>query len=239
MRFSMVLAAALPMAFAAPAHAAYERVQFSGQVLATNPGVPPAFAVGTPITFEAIYDTGKLVDRTQTINDDTGLGFSSVFTGSLADDPKASLSIRIGATSFTKFDEVNYGTPEGDCGTGCDLGGGDFPVVTFLNGSFSGIGNLFVNAAGYSLDADPIADAFGGFDLGDGSGGYDFFLGRSIAGDPFAQTLAVGDFDASSAIFTSVPEPSTWMLLIGGLGVVGLARRRKAERGAKLLSAAA
>ena len=228
MRFSMILAAALPLALAAPAHAHYVQVAFSGQILAVNPGTPSAFGVGTPITFKVRYDTDKLVDRTQVIDDNTGLGFASVLTASLADDPNAALNIQIGSTSFTKFDAENYGTPEGDCGAGCDLGAGNFPVADIIDGKFSGVGNTFIDAAGYSLDADPIADAFGGFDLGDGAGGYDFFFGQAADGDPFATTLAVGNFDAASAVVTSVPEASTWTLMIVGLGLAGAALRRRA-----------
>ncbi|WP_226895842.1 PEPxxWA-CTERM sorting domain-containing protein [Polymorphobacter sp. PAMC 29334] len=228
MRFSILVLAVLPVALAAPAaQAHYVKVDFSGHILAINPGTAAAFGVNTPITFEARYDTSKLVDHTQSVNDGTGLGFSSVLTASLSDDPKASLSIKIGSTSFTKFDAQSYGNPEGDCGPGCDLGGGNYPIVEILNGAFAGFGNIFINAAGYSLDADPIADAFGGFDLGSGNGGFDFFLGKSIGGDPFAKTLAVGNFDASSAVTAAVPEPSTWALMIGGFGLAGGALRRR------------
>ncbi|UAJ12952.1 PEPxxWA-CTERM sorting domain-containing protein (plasmid) [Polymorphobacter megasporae] len=107
------------------------------------------------------------------------------------------------------------------------MSGGNYPIVEILNGALAGVGNIFINAAGYSLDADPIADAFGGFDLGSGNGGFDFFLGKSIGGDPFAKTLAVGNFDASSAVTAAVPEPSTWALMIGGFGLAGGALRRR------------
>lgn len=237
MRFSMLLAAVLPIAFAAPVQAHYVQVEFSGHVLAVNPGTPAAFGVNTPITFKVRYDTDKLVDHTDSVNDGTGLGFLSVLTASLADDPKASLSIRIGSISFSKFDAQSYGNPEGDCGPGCDLGGGNYPIAEILNGAFAGVGNIFINAAGYSLDADPIADAFGGFDLGSGNGGYDFFLGRAAGGDPFDTTLAVGNFDAGSASITAVPEPATWALMVGGFGFAGTTLRR--SRNARITNAVA
>lgn len=226
----VLLAAAAAAALAAPAQAGYVRADFSGSILAVNPGTPASLGPGTPITFQAIFDPGKLVDHTQSIDDATGLGFASVLTASLSDDPHASLSIKVGGVSFTKFDEVAYGTPEGDCGPGCDLGGGDFPVVTYLNGSFAGVGNMFINADGYSFDADPIADAFGGFDLGSGAGGYQFFLGKVVDGDPFGQILAVGDYDATDVTFSAAPEPAAWGFMILGFGVLGLGLRGRPLR---------
>jgi hypothetical protein len=218
------------------AHAEYVRATFSGSILATNPGTPASLGVGTPVTFTAVYDTSKLVDHTASINAATGLGFASVLTASLSDDPAAWLSIKIGPVSYDKFDQVNYGTPEGDCGPGCDLGAGNFPVVTYLNGAFAGVGNMFINSAGYSFDADPIADAFGGFDLGDGLGGYDFFLGKvGPDGDPFATILAVGDYSAANVTITPVPEPSAWGLLIVGAALVGATLRHRSSRAVDLL----
>jgi len=215
---------------AMPASAQYVRATYTGTIEAVNPGTPSDLGVGTPIVFQAaVYDTDKLIDYTQSVDDATGLGFASVLTASLSDDPRASLSISIGPVAFTKQDQLNYGTPEGDCGPGCDLGAGNFPDVSYINGAFAGIGNVFVNAAGYSLDSDPIADAFGGFDLGDGNGGYGFFLGRSIDGDPFAQILAVGDYNAGAVVITPVPEPATWAMMIAGLGMIGFALRRSSR----------
>ncbi|HEY1928482.1 MAG TPA: PEP-CTERM sorting domain-containing protein [Caulobacteraceae bacterium] len=234
-----ILALALPAAIAGPiiltaptaARAEYVRATFSGSILATNPGTPASLGVGTPITFTAVFDTSTLVDHTASVNAATGLGFASVFTASLSDDPAAWLSIKVGPVSFNKFDEVNYGTPGGDCGPTCDLGAGDFPVVTYLNGAFSGIGNMFINSAGYSFDADPIADAFGGFDLGDGNGGYDFYLGKvGPDGDPFATILAVGDYNAANVVITPVPEPSAWALLVAGVALAGATLRRRFAR---------
>ncbi|MBS0333864.1 MAG: PEP-CTERM sorting domain-containing protein [Proteobacteria bacterium] len=86
---------------------------------------------------------------------------------------------------------------------------------------------MFINTQGYTFDADPIADAFGGFDLGDQSvGGYQFFLGRGDADNPFQTILAVGDYDAAAATFTGVPEPAAWSLMIVGFGALGLGLRR-------------
>ena len=220
----------IAMGATAPVEAGYVRATFTGSIAAVNPGTPSDLGVGTMVVFQAVYDTAKLVDKTVSVNDGTGLGFTSVLAASLADDPRASLKISIGPVSFTKFDQLNYGTPEGDCGPGCDLGAGNFPVVTYLNGAFAGVGNLLVNAASYSFDADPIADAFGGFDLGNGNGGYGFFLGRASGGDPFNTILAVGNYDAGSVVITSVPEPGAWMLMIAGFGLVGSMTRQRRNR---------
>jgi len=229
----VLLAAAAPLALAVPAQAAYVRADFSGSILGANPDAPASLAVGTPITFDIVYDPARSVDHTATFTAAIGPLFSSVVTNSLADDPNASLTIKVGDVTFTKFDEVNYGTPGGDCGPTCDYGVGDFPSLTYLNGSLAGVGNMFVNAQGYVFDADPIADFFGGFDLGDQSvGGYQFFLGRGDGDNPFGDILAVGDYDVSAATFTAVPEPATWSLMIVGFGGLGLVLRGRARQAA-------
>jgi hypothetical protein len=222
------LFATLTMGLAPPASASqYVRADFTGQVLSVGSSSPTGIAVDTPIYFDAVYDLDKLVDHTATVDAATGLGFASVLAASLSDDPNASLTITVGSISFDKFDQENYGTPEGDAGPGGDLGLGNFPAVTYLNGSLAGVGNIFINSDGYSLDADPIADAFGGFDLGSGLGGYDFALSRVVGGDPFGETFAVGNFDAKDAIFSSAaPEPGTWLLMFVGIGGIGLMARR-------------
>lgn len=237
MRFPMLLAVAMAIAGGAPALADV-RVDYSGVIQQVDPGTPAAFGVGTPVTFDAVYDPSKLVDHTQGVNDATGLGFASVFDASLSDDPYASLTITVGPTSFSKFDELAYGTPRGDGGPKSDLGHGNLPALTFLDGSFAGVTNFFANSAGYSFNADPLViPLFGGFDLGDGNGGYGIYLGQYIDGDPFANDLAVGNFDASSAVFSTVPEPSVWITLLGSLGLAIWARPRRAERDAEPLRA--
>jgi hypothetical protein len=220
----LAIAIALPLGLALPAHASnYVNAGWSGEVMAVNADAPVSLTVGTPIYFDAFYDLDKLVDYTMSVNDATGLGFSSVLSASLSDDPKDSLSVSVGSISYDKYDQLNYGTPEGDAGPGGNLGIGDFPEVAYLNGSFAGFGNILINSAGYTIDADPIADAFGGFDLGDGDGGYDFVISKGTADDPFADILAVGDYNASAAAFSSAaPEPSTWALLLAGIGGIGM-----------------
>lgn len=224
--YRLAIAMTAAMLAAVPASASYVRATYTGSIAAVNHGTPSELGVGTTVVFSAIYDPAKLVDRTTAVNDATGLGFTSVLAASLSGDPRASLSISIGPVSFTKYDQLNYGTPGGECGPTCDLGAGNFPDVAYLNGAFAGIGNLFVSAAGYSFDSDPIADLFGGFDLGDGNGGYGFFLGHAVGGNPFAQTLAVGNYDAGSAVIASVPEPEAWTMMIAGFGLIGLFTRR-------------
>ncbi len=237
--YRLAIAMTATMLAGVPANAAYVKATYTGSIAAVNPGTPSDLGVGTTVVFKAIYDTAKLIDRTTAVNGATGLGFTSVLAASLSDDPRASLSISIGPVSFSKYDQLNYGTPGGECGPSCDLGAGNFPDVAYLNGVFAGIGNLFVNAAGYSFDSDPIADAFGGFDLGDGNGGYGFFLGRAVGGDPFAQTLAVGSYDAGSAVIASVPEPAAWTMMIMGFGLVGLLTRQHRSRARFAITTAA
>jgi len=129
------LAAATTMSLAAAmsAHAAdYVRADFQGSVSAINADAPSGISVGTPIYWDVVFDLDKLTDYTDSVNNATGLGFNSVLAATLANDSYASLTVSVGPISFTKYDQENYGTPEGDAGPGGNLGIGNFrscPIV--------------------------------------------------------------------------------------------------------------
>ena len=248
------LAAALAgAASAASAQTGYVDVTYSGSITEVAADAPNSLAVGTPITFDVVFDQAKLTDYTSLFTNnfgpfDPGV-VTSVETASLSDDPSASLTIRAGDISFTKFDGIRYGTPCGEipvayCGADPThlqptdgLGVGDLPSATYLNGKFAGVGNIFINAAGYSLDADPLADLLQATDPGnDGStfglqgpetGNGDFYLGLGDLNNPFTHGLAIGKIDSTSVRITALPEVGTWATLLLGFGVVGFNMRRR------------
>jgi hypothetical protein len=242
---------------ATPASATYLDITYTGSVAMVGDGAAAAgLSVGTPITFEVFFNPDKLVDYTAAFTASNGgdpAGITSLKTASLSDDSYASLTIKVGDVSFTKFDGIQYGTPCGDdpaddCAKTGGLAVGNLPSATYLGGKFAGVGNIFINKDGYSLDADPVADtllryyagnAFGldGPAADDGTGGttlqdFDFYLGKGDLDNPFTTGLAVGNIDISSATITTisaVPEPASWAMMIGGIGLVGGVSRRRAK----------
>lgn len=235
--FGILLALAAPVAWAAPAQADYVRATYSGTVAEVGAQAPDGLAVGAPINFDVVFDPANLVDHTASLNNALGGNvFASALFASLSDDPNASLSITVGPVSFTKYDGIQYGTPFGDCNLadcGPDgLGAGNLPAVSYLNGSFGGVHNIFINSQGYSLDADPIAALLsGGFGLdGPGQGPYDFYLGTGDLANPFTQGYAVGNINLATLAIAPVPEPAAWALMIVGLGFAGASLRLRRDR---------
>ncbi len=204
---------AASMALTMPARAEYVHATYSGTIVQTGPAATAPFAPGTKVSFDLVYDRARLVDYTTGFSEVYGRRFRKVQAASLSDDPGASLTITVGGVStFTMFDHIYYATPFGCCNPkACrarGLGIGRLPAVIYLNGSFAGVGNIFVNAAGLSLDADPISDVLlGGFGLaGPKKGRFAFFIGKGTAAHPFTQGLAVGNIDLTSLTLSPVAE---------------------------------
>lgn len=253
----LVLAAAIgSLVVATPARADYVDLSYSGTILQlAASGVPAGIQIGTPITFNVVFDPAKVVDYTASVNSSIPKAFptltnpnffNSYQTVSLSNDPLASLTVTVGGITFTKFDGINYGTPCGiiplsQCGNPAvptnGLGGGNLPDVEYINGSLAGVGNTFLNSQGYVLDADPTADIL---DRASGStfhvmgigGDYDFELSTNSAAGPLQLRFAAGDIDKTSFKITPVPEASTWSFLLSGLaGLLGYRLFRSRARG--------
>jgi hypothetical protein len=138
-------------------------------------------------------------------------------------------------------------------GLGSGTGGGPEMRVDFLNGLTDAIG------FGYAVSADddvPMALHFGVFDssnnlLADVFS--DAFVGGSNfpenwVGLTFSGTAAYALFDFNEGEFSAyiidnvtlgsavppggVPEPGTWLMMVGGLGAAGLGMRRRAKAAA-------
>jgi len=227
--------AAIAAASFAPMRAAaqYVEVDYSGTVTNILSGAPSWLTVGTPVSFDAVFNTAALVDNTATadaILSEFGLDPSqlptSVTNASLSDDPNASLTIKVGPETFSKFDEVQYGTTDGD--TPVNLGIGNLPAVDYINGSFAGLSDTFAAANGVGINADPFNYLFGGFD------GHQIGIGLATPddSDPLDNIVAEGDVNLSTVTFTPVtisaaPEPTSWALMILGIGVSGWMLRRR------------
>jgi hypothetical protein len=230
----LVAITALAAATVAPMRAAaaqYVKVDYSGTVTSVFSGAPSWLTPGLSVSFEGIFNPADLVDHTATadaILSAFGLDPSaiptSVFNASLSDDPNASLTIKIGPETFSKFNELQYGTPDGD--TPFNLGTGNLPAADYINGSFAGLSNTFLAPDGVGLNADPFNNLFGGFD------GHEIGIGLATLDDsnPLDNIVAEGDVDLSTVTFTpvsisAVPEPKSWALMIVGAGLAGFALR--------------
>ncbi|QYE33063.1 PEPxxWA-CTERM sorting domain-containing protein (plasmid) [Polymorphobacter sp. PAMC 29334] len=137
------------------------------------------------------------------------------------------LSITVGNTVFSKFNQINYGTPTSD--TTVDLGSGNFPIIEYLNGSFAGIGGVFHIRHGITIYTDPIAAANGAFQDRLGLD-HDFELDDRTSdgqGNLFGKPIF--------ANVASVVEPTSWSMMVGGFGLVGATiRRRKSATDVRL-----
>ena len=216
MRHLILVAAIGSLVLATPAWADYVDLSYSGTILQlAASGVPAGIGIGTPITFNVVFDPAKIVDYTASVNSSVPKVFptltnpnffSSYQTVSLSDDPLASLTVTVGGITFNKFDGINYGTPCGiiplsQCGDPTvptnGLGGGNLPDVEYINGSLAGVGNSFLNSDGYVLDADPTADIL---DRASGSsfhvmgigGGLRLRTEHELGSRPFAAALRGG-----------------------------------------------
>ncbi|HZZ19113.1 MAG TPA: PEP-CTERM sorting domain-containing protein, partial [Opitutaceae bacterium] len=169
-----------------------------------------------------------------------GTSVANGYVGSMNFNVGSSSSLTLASGGTANFDLVNAG---GVAGTGYDtinvIGSGGL-LVTATSGSKFNI-NLETIAPGTGLPGMATFNSslsyqwtiFSGTSLSGFSPG-DFNLNTSA----FTNGLAGGSFSLASGSnniyldFTPVPEPSTWVLICGGLAVVGFAvgRRRMASR---------
>lgn len=219
--FSLLLAAAVP------AHAVYTTVGYTGTVglvhaATSGPAGPADIQVGTPVTFSATFDLATAVNRSATINNIDALSglavpLPNLETVSLFDDPLASYTVTVGMHIFTSASDDEGGQDFG-------VGGGHFPLVVYNGSQLLGMefeadvdGLVFGTSVGAYLLHETRHVGAGYFDAnGDYAFRVDTSLDAAIAAAPFA---------------AAIPEPGTWALMLAGIAVIGVARRRRQTRG--------
>ncbi|GGY85252.1 FxDxF family PEP-CTERM protein [Pseudoduganella plicata] len=112
---------------------------------------------------------------------------------------------------------------------------GGLDVLTF-NGVGPGLYDVVLTISGQNLSFDAAASTLNGF-KGEayGVGKLKFFGVEATTESPFVLNLA-GVANNAKAIYSgeltvaAVPEPSTYGMLLGGLGIMGFLARRKAKK---------
>ncbi len=194
---------------ATPAGAAILEVRYSGVVVAVfSPATADGVVAGDLASVRLRFDPAQLMDVTANANAAYGTGFTDLKAATLT-GPQGLLDITVGPNHFAATDQFPYFP---------DPGLGAQPVVLFNNGAFFG------------LQFGGLNPAFSSFvTAGAAPEPFDFVGGNFFAGGP----SYAGFFDKGSLTIASVPEPSTWMMMICGLGLVGAIRRSR--RGVALL----
>jgi hypothetical protein len=101
--------------------------------------------------------------------------------------------------------------------------------------SFELFGTGHVQLIGYQFDRGPVLD-FGGFppNLVTGipitTGPHELLVGYQAEPQLPPRTSVEGGFTGTLTIVSSIPEPETWMLLLGGLLATATARRGQGSR---------
>jgi hypothetical protein len=105
-----------------------------------------------------------------------------------------------------------------------------------LSTSFSGISNelditeVLINGVSYALTSTTSGESVTANDIAIVSGVENTIevIGTTLAGTKAATYSGTATFTATSA----APEPATWLLMIGGIGMVGAVLRRRTTAGA-------
>lgn len=206
-----LLAVAL-LASASPLLAAtYTKADFSGGVYPGNANVLAPF--GAPDFYQ-----GMPIDGSFVIQDDlipTGLGFQNVMFSSFADIaniPAAdAFTIHIGSLAFDLSDDVG-GNPALQFNNSGTL------VGFVFNGNFQFAGDMYQLAA---LGSTWVVNKL---DANDAP-----ILGTNYLSGYFNQGSTNATAYTPPVNNPAVPEPASWAMMIGGLGLVGAAMRRRAN----------
>jgi hypothetical protein len=190
-------------------------------------------SVGTAFTFSATYDDADLVNP-GTVN--TYLGepvaspnFRAVGLGN--DNPVNAVSITLGTHAFQLSDQGCFQDAVCIANNGMEFPTG--PTLLFDGSTFLGLDSCLIEGGGgfgtgvtmCSLVLDNLAPTLQSIN-------YDY-LGYTrtdlfLINDAQSNTVFFAQFDVPGVTgLAAVPEPATWAMMIGGLGLVGAAMRRK------------
>ena len=150
-----------------------------------------------------------------------GLLAAASFSAMAADQ---TVDLTVGGDNF-----FNSAVPGGD---GVLSGGSD--VITF-GGLEAGVYNLVVTISGQKLTFDDTLSNLNGFKGSyTADGKYRFFGVEATGNSPFTLNLfgtaLTGAKYSGEVTVSAVPEPSTYGMLLGGLGIMGFLARRKAKK---------
>ncbi|TWI65112.1 putative secreted protein with PEP-CTERM sorting signal [Pseudoduganella lurida] len=119
-----------------------------------------------------------------------------------------------------------------------DVLGGGSDTLTFVGAPAGGLYDVYIGITGQYLNWDVAGTTLNGVSGSwDSSGKVVKFIGiETTATSPFVLNLAgsltgkgVAGYDGNISI-SAVPEPTTYGMLLGGLGIMGFLARRKAKK---------
>ena len=183
----------------------------------------PGIALGDALSFSATYDDADAHVASQF----PGQNVVAVSLGN--GNPVNAVSLTIGSQHFSLTDQYCF---HGQCGQEFDQG----PTLLFHNGQFLGLDSALNNAQiggcecvldNLTLSTDTNVTPYGNKDLfgiltpAVAPRSDIFFLSTPGFGD----VVFLAQFDGPGV--AAVPEPATWVLLIGGFGFVGGALRAR------------
>jgi hypothetical protein len=190
---------------------------------------------GQAIRFTLLYDTANAPAGVAGLFDDPSGNWPYLVSGSVAINGVERLLFNVpnGASYFVPSATLSIGdgTPDTLAGHFGTASGEGSVNTTYLNRNIAFAATL--PASFFSTDATlpgDVATPHFGFahSPATGSGSFDFTQNTCFINCSFKE--ASGTFAVTAVAFAGVPDAPTWAMLIGGLGLTGLASRRRFAR---------
>jgi hypothetical protein len=167
----------------------------------------PLMSLGEPIVLKAQFSSDRVYDEFEQPNSPGESGYFVTYAHMGGLGPSGSEFFRIDTNNFTwsGYDDR--------------IGGYAMPWMTFDLGKITGL-------YGSLLESDSSAKP--GIDL-HGTDAY-VVAGHNVDLNNYVSPGFKITWDFASSSVSAVPEPSSWLLMIGGAGMIGVALRRKRRR---------